>query len=750
MPFTEATQGFFHGRDAEAAELFRRVRHDHLTILFGQSGLGKTSQLSAGLFPRLRSDDFLPVYIRLDLTNPQLTPVEQIKTALAENLAAYGIEGRPPVGDETLWAYFHGKDTEFWSRRNRIVTPALVLDQFEEIFTLGHRAASADALVDELAALIENRPPESVGAALEDSPEMAGRYDFAKQGCKLILALREDFLPDLESLRRRMPSIMDNRMRLTRMDGQQARDVILGSGGRLVAPGVAQKVIAFVAARRGEAPERRVSEAELAGFEIEPALLSIVCRELAIRTALAARDPTNDSRRSELSLSHRHVGDVLRSQGEVARALMEFQADLAIAQSVAAKDPRNIDRQHSLGIAHNRVGLMLQAQGDLTSALREFRADLAITAVLAEKKPANTNWQVDLAISHNLMGQVLQAQHDLAGALAEFRAEQEVRARLAAKEPTNARRQADLVASHENVGDVLEVLGDLAGALKEFQAQLAITTELAAKDPANADWRHDLAVSHHGMGGVLQAQGDLAAAQKESRTALAIMREVVVKDPANARWQREMADIQRQLSEVLQAAGDPGGALENARAGFGHLAALLKDPNPDLSQLEKARIQRSIGEALQAQGDLGGAQAADREAVRIMEQLTAKASVEASWRRDLAISYGKTGLALLAAGDAGAARDEIRTGLAILTPLADQEPTNADWQRDLAELHRESGDAAADRAGAGGEYKTCVAIVEPMLARGSTNKRLAELGAYCTTAAARDHGRAEASTASVP
>ena len=26
MPFTEATQAFFHGRDAEAAELFRRVR----------------------------------------------------------------------------------------------------------------------------------------------------------------------------------------------------------------------------------------------------------------------------------------------------------------------------------------------------------------------------------------------------------------------------------------------------------------------------------------------------------------------------------------------------------------------------------------------------------------------------------------------------------------------------------------------------------------------------------------------------
>jgi hypothetical protein len=35
MPFTEATQPFFHGRDAEAAELLRRVRRERLTILFG-------------------------------------------------------------------------------------------------------------------------------------------------------------------------------------------------------------------------------------------------------------------------------------------------------------------------------------------------------------------------------------------------------------------------------------------------------------------------------------------------------------------------------------------------------------------------------------------------------------------------------------------------------------------------------------------------------------------------------------------
>ena len=279
MPFTEATQAFFHGRDAEAAELLRRVRRERLTILFGQSGLGKTSLLCAGLFPRLRAVDFLPVSLRLDWTTAHISPVAQIKQALAENLAEHGVEGRPPRPDETLWGYFHDKETEFWSRRNRLVTPVLVFDQFEEIFTLGQGAASAETL-DELAALIESRPPDGVRRALDDDSEAATRYDFAKESCKVILALREDFLPDLEGLRRRIPSIMDNRMRLTRMDGRQARDAILASGAHLVAPGMAEKVIAFVAASRGRADEEVVGETELAGLEIEPALLSIVCSEL--------------------------------------------------------------------------------------------------------------------------------------------------------------------------------------------------------------------------------------------------------------------------------------------------------------------------------------------------------------------------------------------------------------------------------------------------------------------------------------
>jgi hypothetical protein len=41
--FTEERSRFFFGRDTETDELFRHVQRDAVTLLFGQSGLGKTT-----------------------------------------------------------------------------------------------------------------------------------------------------------------------------------------------------------------------------------------------------------------------------------------------------------------------------------------------------------------------------------------------------------------------------------------------------------------------------------------------------------------------------------------------------------------------------------------------------------------------------------------------------------------------------------------------------------------------------------
>ena len=64
--FTESSREFFFGREKETEELVRLIRRNTLTVLFGQSGLGKSSLLQAGAFPQLREADYLPLYLRID------------------------------------------------------------------------------------------------------------------------------------------------------------------------------------------------------------------------------------------------------------------------------------------------------------------------------------------------------------------------------------------------------------------------------------------------------------------------------------------------------------------------------------------------------------------------------------------------------------------------------------------------------------------------------------------------------------
>ena len=273
--YTEETRAYFHGRDEEAAELARRVQRRNLTVLFGQSGLGKTSLLRAGLVPRLRGEGYCPVYVRVDYSPESPAPSEQIKQAIFRATAEAGVWTRPgsAVQGESLWEFLHHRGDLLRDAGGRTILPLLIFDQFEEIFTLG-QADDAGRLramrfLDDLADLVENRPPAGLERRLEHDEAVAEDYDFARADYRILIALREDYLAHLESVKGTMPSITQNRMRLARMTGAQALSAVMKPGGRLVSQEVAESIVRFVA-----------GGAELANAEVEPSLLSLVCREL--------------------------------------------------------------------------------------------------------------------------------------------------------------------------------------------------------------------------------------------------------------------------------------------------------------------------------------------------------------------------------------------------------------------------------------------------------------------------------------
>jgi tetratricopeptide (TPR) repeat protein len=273
--FSEATRGYFFGREEEVAELARRVQRKPLTVLFGQSGLGKTSILRAGLVPRLRPEGYCPVYVRVDYGRDSPPPAEQIKQAIFRETLASGSWSQTGVAEqgESLWEFLHHRDDLLRDPQGRALTPLLIFDQFEEIFTLAQsddfgRARAAEFL-DELADLVENRPPKALEARLDDDDSIVERFDFARCDYRILIALREDYLAHLEALKAAMPSITQNRMRLARMTGTQALDAVVKPGGTLVTQEVAESIVRFVA-----------GGAELRNAEVEPSLLSLICREL--------------------------------------------------------------------------------------------------------------------------------------------------------------------------------------------------------------------------------------------------------------------------------------------------------------------------------------------------------------------------------------------------------------------------------------------------------------------------------------
>jgi hypothetical protein len=357
--YSEETLAYFHGRDEETAELARRVQRKLLTVLFGQSGLGKTSLLRAGIVPRLRAEGYCPVYVRIDYAPDSPSPSEQIKQAIFKATEAAGHWTRPgaAIEGESLWEFLHHRGDLLRDADSRPLIPLLIFDQFEEIFTLAQADDAgrmrAKQFLEDLADLVENRPPASLEARIENDDSAAGDFDFARADYRVLIALREDYLAHLESVKGSMPSITQNRMRLARMNGAQALSAVVEPGGQLVSQEVAESIVRFVA-----------GGSELVNAEIEPSLLSLVCRELnTVRLAKGGSEISADllagSRDTILSEFYeraladqpegvrRVIEDELLTDSGYRESLAEERLRKALAAAGAAPDSlaRLVDRR---------------------------------------------------------------------------------------------------------------------------------------------------------------------------------------------------------------------------------------------------------------------------------------------------------------------------------------------------------------------------------------------------------------------
>jgi hypothetical protein len=185
-------------------------------------------------------------------------PLELLRERLLAAAAALGVECQAPAGLLPLLDFFRG--LELWAG-DRLLVPVVVLDQFEELFTL--------------------RGAESRVAFIADLGELL-RAEGARPGpplLKLVLSLREDFLGHLEELAPQVPKVLGVRYRLQALDREAARQAIQEPAGVEAealtapfsfAPAAVEKILDFLC-------RRRVGSGVVLTGEAEPFQLQLLC-----------------------------------------------------------------------------------------------------------------------------------------------------------------------------------------------------------------------------------------------------------------------------------------------------------------------------------------------------------------------------------------------------------------------------------------------------------------------------------------
>lgn len=272
--FDEKNKSQFGGRDAEIKELFTKVENNGLTVIFGKSGIGKTSLINAGLLPELQKNFYLPIYFRIDFS-AEKAPLNQIKDFIVNTLRQKNPD-MPGFENRTLWEYFHEVKI-----LDGLVTPVLVLDQFEEVFTLGKDNAPAiSELFIELSDLVENRVPLNIQSKNKGKTELMPSY-YGEHQYRVILSLREDYLAQLESLGKLMPSIRESRYRVVQMTAVQALDAVLKPAGNLINKEVAISLIKKLPGISDADFDEKAEDSDyVKRLLVEPFLLSLICFQI--------------------------------------------------------------------------------------------------------------------------------------------------------------------------------------------------------------------------------------------------------------------------------------------------------------------------------------------------------------------------------------------------------------------------------------------------------------------------------------
>jgi Novel STAND NTPase 1 len=208
--YTEEDAPFFFGRERETHVVAANLMASRLTLLYGESGVGKSSLLRAGVgrhFHELAHENIerrgTPRCVVVLFPNAPLSwsddPITAIAVSIERAVSSLLPDVEPP--SRTLpfcdllaaWVERLGSDL------------LIVLDQFEEYLLYHEGEDGAGTLASEL--------PRAIGR-----PALRASF---------LISIREDALARLDRFKSRIPALFENYLRVNHLDRGSARDAIV-------------------------------------------------------------------------------------------------------------------------------------------------------------------------------------------------------------------------------------------------------------------------------------------------------------------------------------------------------------------------------------------------------------------------------------------------------------------------------------------------------------------------------------------
>ncbi|HEU0012527.1 MAG TPA: hypothetical protein VFQ45_02525, partial [Longimicrobium sp.] len=274
VPYGEEDADYFFGRDGERRIITANLMAHRLTLLYGQSGVGKSSLLRAGVARDLGalaesnvegagSPGFAVVVAGAWRDDPLRMLADAVRRA-AEPLLAEPDPG-PPQGAALAEVLAH------WSERLD-ADLLVVLDQFEEYFLYhGHEGTGPGSFPWQLAQAVNH-------------PTLRARF---------LVSLREDALASLDAFKGLIPRLFENYLRVGHLDPRSAREAVVKPlatfsaehPGRAVKaePGLVDAVLAEIQGGKvalGDRGHGALRRDEAAAGEIEAPYLQLVMTRL--------------------------------------------------------------------------------------------------------------------------------------------------------------------------------------------------------------------------------------------------------------------------------------------------------------------------------------------------------------------------------------------------------------------------------------------------------------------------------------